>query len=363
MPLIWCALSSHGYGHAAQVIPVLNELCRLVPGIQLHFRTAVGEHFFKRRLRVHWTYSRAQQDVGCIQHGPLMIDVPATWEAHYAFHADWGSRLEEETAALRQSAPALAVSDIPPLAIAAGAQVGIPTVGLGSLSWDEVLRQYVDPDEEIARPQRAIVEQIRRAYAETTLMIRLAPGLSMPAFRHVKDVSPVAQRLTPKPAELRKAVCAERHDRLVIVAFGGISIDSLPINRMEAMRGYRFIVSGQVPPGCVRCFAADSLPFSFGVLLGSGDVLLTKPGYSTVVEAVEHNRPVAYVRRYNFADEQGLVDYLHRYGRGAELSMSDFRDGRWEGALAAALAAPQPTERAPQPRGAVEAAELLAGFL
>ena len=31
MPLIWCSISGHGYGHAAQVAPVLNALGRLMP--------------------------------------------------------------------------------------------------------------------------------------------------------------------------------------------------------------------------------------------------------------------------------------------------------------------------------------------
>ena len=32
MPYIWCAISGHGYGHAAQVVPVLNAL---VPSCQV----------------------------------------------------------------------------------------------------------------------------------------------------------------------------------------------------------------------------------------------------------------------------------------------------------------------------------------
>lgn len=64
-------------------------------------------------------------------------------------------------------------------------------------------------------------------------------------------------------------------------------------------------------------------------LLASVDVIMTKPGYSTIVEAVTLQQPVVYVRRYNFADEAPLVDYLQRYGRGIELSLDDFTQGRW----------------------------------
>ena len=38
---------------------------------------------------------------------------------------------------------------------------------------------------------------------------------------------------------------------------------------------------------------------------------MTKPGYGTILEAVALGLPVIYVRRYNFADEAPLVDFLH----------------------------------------------------
>jgi hypothetical protein len=89
------------------------------------------------------------------------------------------------------------------------------------------------------------------------------------------------------------------------------------------------------------------------------DIIMTKPGYGTIVEAVALQQPVVYVRRYNFADEPPLVDYLHRYGRGVELSIDNFTHGRWEPALQQALTAPLPL-LPPPPTGAAEAAAFIA---
>ena len=75
---IWCAISSHGFGHAAQVIPVLNELGRRVSGLTAILRTRVPARFFEPNLQIAWEVSEAEQDVGCVQHGPLRIDVAAT---------------------------------------------------------------------------------------------------------------------------------------------------------------------------------------------------------------------------------------------------------------------------------------------
>jgi hypothetical protein len=88
---------------------------------------------------------------------------------------------------------------------------------------------------------------------------------------------------------------------------------------------------------------------------------MTKPGYGTIVEAVALQQPVVYVRRYNFADEPPLVNYLHRYGRGIELSIDDFVHGRWKASLQRALDIPLPSFP-PPPTGAVEAANAIVQY-
>jgi UDP-N-acetylglucosamine:LPS N-acetylglucosamine transferase len=98
-------------------------------------------------------------------------------------------------------------------------------------------------------------------------------------------------------------------------------------------------------------------------LMASVDVIMTKPGYGTLVEAVTLHTPMVYVRRYNFVDEQPLVEYLHQYGRGVELSMDDFMTGQWDQALREVREMPPPQTIPPPPTGATEAAALLAPYL
>ncbi len=356
MALIWCSISSHGLGHAAQVVPVLNELGRIIPNLRAILRTQVPAWFFQDRLTVDWTLSPAQQDIGCIQRGPLTIDVAATWNAHAAFRAGWERKIRDETLAMRAAKPALVLSDISHLAIEAGAQAHVPTAGLCNLSWDRILERLAQPGK---TDQLETITHIQRAYAHADLMLRPAPGLSLPAFRKIVDIGPIAHPRAPDPAALRNALSATPTEHVVLVGFGGIALDSLPFERMERFDGYRFLISGTVPAWCRRSVPASALAMPFSTLLASADLVITKPGYSTITEAVALGKPVLYVRRYNFANEQTLVDYLHRYGRAIELSERDFTDGTWGPALTKTLAAPLPQESAPHPHGAVEAARIL----
>jgi UDP-N-acetylglucosamine:LPS N-acetylglucosamine transferase len=129
------------------------------------------------------------------------------------------------------------------------------------------------------------------------------------------------------------------------------------------MAGYRFIVSGPTPKDCPRLVSDTSISMPFRAQLASADVIVTKPGYSTIVEAVAVHTPIVYVRRYNFADESSLVEYVHCYGRAIELPAHDFAAGRWEHALDTVYRAPQPKESAPVPTGASEAADVLTTYL
>lgn len=362
MPLLWCSISGHGFGHAAQVAPVLNELGAKLPNVRAILRTTVPASFFEARLTIPWTLNQSQQDIGCVQHGPLVIDVDATWKTHLEFHHDWDRLIEKERREMAAAAPDLVLSDISHLSIDAAARSGLRPVALSSLSWDAILTGYLSPGSPAAAEQHAAVAHIRRCYEAAEVLIRPNPGMDLPAFKHIVDVGPIVEPIKPESARLRDAIGAGPDERLVLVGFGGISLTSVPYELMDRMAGYRFLIDGRPPQSLQRIHSALDLGMKFMTVLASVDLIMTKPGYSTIVEAVDKRKPVVYVRRHHFGDEASLVEYLHRYGRGTELSLGDFSAGRWESSLDAAWHAPHPTEPPPT-SGVTKAADLLARYL
>ena len=355
MPLIWCAISGHGFGHAAQVVPVLNTLGTLVPDLTVVLRTTVPASFFRDRLTIPWDLQPEQQDVGCIQDGPLMIDIEKTWAAHARFHETWDARLTGEIAAMQAASPALIIADTPYLAIEAGFRAQIPTVALANFTWDLVLKDYCQASN---HSHQQLIQCIRDSYVKADSALRITPAPEIDVFSHILDIGPIASPSSPERDRLASALALAPNERTVLVGFGGIPLTSLPFDQMEQLRHYRFLFDGPVTSGYSRIQSTATLPFSFKTLLASVDVIMTKPGYGTIVEAVALQQPVVYIRRYNFADEPPLVDYLHRYGRGIELSIDNFTQGRWEPALQQALASPVPS-LPPPTTGATEAAAFI----
>ncbi|MCP9452079.1 MAG: hypothetical protein NNA23_05290 [Nitrospira sp.] len=359
MPLIWAAISAHGFGHAAQVVPVLNAMGRRVPGLRAVLRTTVPLSFFRDRLTIPFDIQAGEQDVGCVQHGPLSIDVPATWQALHQFHLTWEQRLQTEVTAIRGARPDLILADTPYLAIEAGATAEIPTVALMNFTWDLVLSAFPAPP---AIPHEALLQTIRQAYAHATLALRITPAPIVSNFHRIFDIDPIVEPASPARERLATCLRLAPGERAVLIGFGGIPLTSLPFESLRTLSGYRFLVDVSVPPDTHRFVSIHSLPLSFKELLASVDLIVTKPGYGTVVEAVALQIPVVYVRRDTFVDEQPLVEFLHRHGRGVELAQQDFAAGRWLAALEAAAALPFPPAPPPRMDGAVDAAERLLPF-
>ena len=200
------------------------------------------------------------------------------------------------------------------------------------------------------------------AYAQADLALRIAPAPKIEVFQHTIDIGPIAEPVASARDRLATVLALAPGERTVLVGFGGIPLTSLPFAALEQLTGYRFLFDGPIPPGSSRFVLTYSLPFSFKTLMASVDVIMTKPGYGTVVEAVALQAPLVYVQRYNFADEPPIVDYLQRYGRGIELSQDDFHHARWDAALTQVLALPLPLSPPPQPTGARDAATTLAPY-
>jgi len=360
LPSIWCAISGHGYGHAAQVVPVLNALGTLVPGLNAILRTTVPASFFRDRLTIQWTLSPAQQDIGCIQEGPLTIDIDATWAAHQRFHNTWEARLSHEVAAMQAASPTLVIADTPYLAIEAGSCAQIPTFALASLTWDLVLKEYCRATD---HSQQQLIQRVRKSYAKADMALRITPAPRIDAFSNMIDIGPIASPAFPERARLASVLALAPNEKTVLIGFGGIPLTSLPLEQIGQLPHYRFLIDGPAPAGYSRIHSTETLPFSFKTLLASVDVIMTKPGYGTIVEAVTLQQPVVYVRRYNFVDEPPLVDYLQRHGRGVEMSMKEFKSGRWEAAIRKADETTIPSAAPPPPTGAAQAAAILAPYL
>ena len=132
---LYVALSGHGFGHLAQVAPVLNEWRRRWPEAQLTVQSALPEAVLRQRITGEFAAVAGTADFGMVMANALTTKVVESLAAYRAFHAEWAERLAWQEQLLRKAAPDLLLADIPYLSLAAAARLGIPALALCSLNW------------------------------------------------------------------------------------------------------------------------------------------------------------------------------------------------------------------------------------
>jgi L-arabinokinase len=75
-------------------------------------------------------------------------------------------------------------------------------------------------------------------------------------------------------------------------------------------------------------------------------VVLTKPGFGIVSEAIVNAKPMVYAARDDWAETSVLVDGIRRFVRAAPITAGQLYSGDIETALRSAMNSPPPTETA-----------------
>src|SRR4029450_13505127 len=133
----------------------------------------------------------------------------------------------------------------------------------------------------------------------------------------------------------------------VLLSFGGIGFPDFEPAVLAELRGFVFLLETALPglPTNVRPLRDDVLSaraLNFLDVVGAADVILTKPGYGIVTDAIAARTPLVYTERGDFPEYPIMVAEMERYVATAYVSNADFRAGRLEAPLREALQAPMP---------------------
>ena len=355
MPHLFVDISAHGFGHLAQVAPVLNALATRLPDLRLTLRSGLSSDQLHSRITTNFIHLHASSDFGYRMLDAVQIDRAASASAYRVQHTDWASLVATEAALLKAMHPDLVLTDVAYLPLAGAAVAGIPALAMSSLNWADLFAHYF-----AAEPWAVpIHRQMLAAYNSAECFLRLSPGMPMRDLLRIQPIGSVAELGHDCRGALRKQLGCSAGERLVLIAFGGFS-KRLPIESWPSMDGTRWLVPDAwqvVPQASRKVNAFEPLGWEFTDLLRAVDAVITKPGYGTFAEAACNGTPVLYVRRDDWPEQDCLIDWLKLNARCCQISAADLLTG----CLAATLGAlwQQPAPPAPSPTGAAEAAEHL----
>lgn len=359
MPRLLFAISAHGLGHLGQAAPVCNALVAQCPSLNLTVWSGLPLATLRQRIDAPFTHHHAPCDIGFVMHDALRVDVEASWSRYGQREQQWAMHLDAACALVAQSQPDLIVSDVGELPLAAGQVLGIPTIAMSSLNWADLARAYFATMPGSAR----VLNRLDQIYAQTTLALRLTPGMPMHGQREILLPPVGAQSALPRASmnALLAGYLPYPEKPRVLIGMGGIETP-IPWASWQKQSAFNFLLANQpsLPAagdpvrGIVN---ADALrmqhDWNFCDLLAGVDAVVCKPGYGTFVEAALVDTPVLYVRRSDWPEQPVLIEWLHGHARCAALLATNLQNGDFTASLDALW---QQAPKSPVPQDGAEQA-------
>jgi len=333
---LYVALSGHGFGHLAQVAPVLNEWRRRWPRARLTVQSALSETVLRRRIGGEFAVIAGAADFGMVMVDALAAKVPESLTAYRAFHREWTERLAWQEQRLREASPDLLLADIPYLTLAAAARLRIPALALCSLNWADILAGYVQDAPDLA----ALREPMLAAYNSAAAFLQPAPSMPMPGLTNAQPIGPIAALGRDRRLEINRRLGLQGNETLLLMGLGGVDM-RLPLENWPALPGVHWLTPPAWDVARVDMTSWAALDDSSMLdLIRSCDVLFTKPGYGAFTEAACNGTRVLYVARDDWPEEPWLSHWLIEHGNAVKISRQQLATGDLAEPLAALLAQP-----------------------
>lgn len=370
------SISSHGLGHLSQVSAALSELDRVYKSCKYTVRSSLSKEILSGWIPVNFDYWPAADDVCMKMHSALDVDSISSEQAYREFHLGWDLKVEALSDMFRDRGVTHVLCGIPYLPLAAAQRAGLPNIAMCSLNWADIMEAYLKADE-----SNVWITQARDAYLDADFFIKPSPSMAMDWVNNAIDIPPIGRTGFNRRKEVLETIegmmpldsFGSHYPYLVLVGMGGLDFP-LDISQWPASFQGQVIVylvpdsvrgdSGLCPTGAVgggnwedgRSGSFDALlvseilgksgaskvysgsgalPLRVGIkslsenyqnLVASVDLMITKPGYGTFVEAAAVGVPLLWVERPDWPDVPGLFHWFQANGHGRSISRQSLSD-------------------------------------
>jgi L-arabinokinase len=214
---------------------------------------------------------------------------------------------------------------------------------------------------------------MRRLYSTAAIALRLPMAGGFAGLESVtRDIPFVARRSSRTQDEVRAALGLPPRAAgtpLVLMSFGGYGVAGLDAPALARLKDYTIATTDSpsnnnvISPTTGLLYISEQHLHDSGLryedLVRGADVVVTKPGYGIISEAIANDTALLYTSRGHFAEYDVLVREMPRYLRARFIAQDDLLKGSWKDALEKLLSQPAPPEK-PALNGAdIAAAEIL----
>jgi L-arabinokinase len=234
------------------------------------------------------------------------MDLDETLRACQVLQGTFPNLIEQEIAFIKKHQVGLVLGDIPPLCVEVAAQASIVSVAITNFTWSWIYRAYITNHPAFG----FIVEQLEALYRRATLALTLPYPGGTDVFPLQEPLPWVTRTSSLSREEARRAFHLPQFATIVLLSFGGLGLDRLPLERLKNLRDFFFVTTGAATQKTDNVLCLPDAQRSYADLVRAADVVVTKPGYGIVADALSHQVPMLYTERGEFAEYPRLVQAL-----------------------------------------------------
>ncbi|OBQ39985.1 MAG: glycosyl transferase [Anabaena sp. CRKS33] len=323
-PIIYIAITNHGFGHATRTASIANTIQKLCPEALLILVTTAPRWLLESYIEGDFILRQRAFDLGVIQIDSLIMDKPATLEKLREIKKNHKSLIASEVNFIRQNRVNLILADIPFLAAGFAEAANIPCWMIGNFGWDLIYRDWGGEFTEIA-------DWISNWYAKSNRLFRLPFHEPMSAFPHITDVGLTGGSPRFSIDELRSNWGINTPpEKTILLTFGGYGVQQIPYTNISKFPDWQFITFDFLAPdlpNLVKVTNRQYRPVDFMPICGR---IISKPGYGTFSEATLLDVPVVTIPRDDFAEAAFMLAGITNYNHHQIITASEFFQSDWD---------------------------------
>ncbi|MBH8574357.1 glycosyl transferase [Nostocaceae cyanobacterium CENA369] len=323
-PILYVAITNHGFGHATRTASVAATIQKLCPEILLIMVTTAPRWLLECYIEGDFIHRPRAFDLGVVQADSLTMDKAATLDKLLDIQKHQNSLIASEVNFIRQNRVNLILADIPFLTPLFAKAANIPCWMMSNFGWDFIYRDW-------GGEFMAIADWISDCYSQCDRLFRLPFHESMPAFANITDVGLTGGSPRYSVDDLRSiwGITAPI-EKTVLLTFGGLGLQQIPYQNIGHFPDWQFITfdkSALDLPNLVKINDHKYRPVDFMPICGR---IISKPGYGTFAEATRLGVPIVTIPRDDFAEAAFLLEGIVNYNSHQILTPTEFFQGSWD---------------------------------
>lgn len=323
-PILYIAITNHGFGHATRTAAIAATIQKLCPEVLLILVTTSPRWLLQSYIKGDFILRQRAFDLGVVQSDSLTMDKGATLEKLKEIRSNQNSLIASEINFIRQNRVNLILADIPFLAVGFGKAANIPCWMISNFSWDFIYRDWGGEFKEIA-------DWVSDWYSQSDRLFRLPFHETMSAFPNIIDVGLTGGHPHFPLDEIRDTWgITAPPERTILLTFGGLGLKKIPYENVNQFPDWQFITfdaSAPELPNLIKIRNPEYRPLDFMPICGR---VVSKPGYSTFAEATYLGLPITTIPRNDFVEAALLLEGIKNYNHHQIITPTELIDGTWD---------------------------------